>query len=99
MIITIENTYTKEAINAIRNTIELIGEIRSIDHLYANEIYGFETFFNGANGRIIVKGGFSSGYQGEGPQGLKQILKELGFNEERVEANVNNIGKKFSLIK
>lgn len=99
MIITIEDAYTKEAINAIRNTIELIGEIRSINHLYANELYGFETFFNGKNGRIIVKGGFSSGYQGEGPQGLKQILKELGFNEEIVETNVNNIGKKFSLIR
>ncbi len=72
MIITIEEVQISEAINAVRKTIELVGNIKFIEHRYANECYGYETAFNGINGSIIVKGGFSSGYQGEGPQGLKK---------------------------
>jgi len=98
MNITIEDVHTKEAITAVRKTIELIGKIKSIDHRYINEIYGYETAFNGVNGRIVVKGGFSSGYQGEGPQGLKRILAELGVNERKIEEYVNSVQKKFTLF-
>jgi len=98
MNITIEDVHTKEAITAVRKTIELIGKIKSIDHRYINEIYGYETAFNGVNGRIVVKGGFSSGYQGEGPQGLKRILAELGVNERKIEEYVNSVQKKFTIF-
>jgi len=98
MNITIEDVHTKEAITAVRKTIELIGKIKSIDHKYINEIYGYETAFNGVNGRIVVKGGFSSGYQGEGPQGLKRILAELGVNERKIEEYVNSVQKKFTIF-
>lgn len=54
---------------------------------------------NGANWRITVKGGFFSGYQGEGPQALKKTITELGFNEAIIEVNVNRVGKKSTLIK
>lgn len=98
MNITIEDVHTKEAVTAVRKTIELIGKIKSIDHRYINEIYGYETAFNGVNGRIVVKGGFSSGYQGEGPQGLKRILAELGVNERKIEEYVNSVQKKFTIF-
>ena len=76
---------------------KLIGDLKSVEHKHVSKVHGYETLFKGSYGEILVKGGFSSGYPGEGPRGLATILKELGFNENVIEVNVYGASKSFTI--
>lgn len=88
---------TVEAKEAVRKTIDLVGKLKYIEHRHVKSETGYETFFKGSEGEILLKGGFSSGYNGEGPSGLKTILLELGFNESIIDEHVFGEEKKFRL--
>lgn len=90
---------TEEAKDAVRKTIDLVGKLEYIEHRHVNLGTKYETVFKGSEGEILLKGGFSSGYPGEGTRGFKTILLELGFNESIVDEHVFGKAKNFRMEK
>ena len=87
---------TQQAIKFFENNIELLGKIRSIEHKRKLSETGYETIFTGTDETMTIIGGLSSGYSGEGSNGLVHVLKKLGVDEGKAETLVmdNKANKK-----
>ena len=90
---------TNQAIEVVENLGNMLGEIKSVEHRHTLKTPNYETKLIGTDGEILIKGGFSSGYPGEGPRGLKKVLINLGFPPAQVEEKVYGSQKKFVLSK
>lgn len=80
MVITIEADYTQEAVSCL---IEL-SKIYKVDKLKMTpRKNGCQDLIMHLNqyDKIIVKGGLTSGYIGEGPSGTIAVLNAFGFND------------------
>lgn len=90
---------TNQAIEVVKNLGNVVGEIKSVEHRHTLKTPNYETKLIGTDGEILIKGGFSSGYPGEGPRGLKKVLINLGFPPAQVEEKVYGSEKRFVLTK
>lgn len=74
---------TNEAENFFRSNIANIGEVKSISHKRDKESIFYETIIVGNDETIIIEGGLTSGYSGEGSHGFFNILTSLGIDEDK----------------
>jgi hypothetical protein len=70
-----------------------LGTVDQIEQTFS-EADWFKTSITDSNGVTIIMRGFASGYHGEGPRGLAQLLDEIG-----VDGNVAYERKKFKIVR
>lgn len=90
---------TDDAISIVNSTLDMIGELKSVEHRHVSKMYNYETTFIGSRGEILIKGGLSSGYRGTGSRGFEEVLRKLGFEQSNIEKYVYGTEKKFVLTK
>jgi len=92
--IILETSTTETAKAFVERNLEFLGEIHLVEHKRNQENIDYQTIISGSENVMIINGGLTSGYQGEGTRGLIYILKKLGVSEEKatelVEKNRDN---------
>jgi hypothetical protein len=81
----IESGTTNEAVKFVRNNIEMLGTLKSITHTRNMDSIYYKTVIKGSHNTIVLEGGLTSGYRGEGSNGLKKVLVMLGVDENIAE--------------
>lgn len=74
---------TNEAKNFVNNNIDNIGRLKSIFHTRDKENIFYQTTIVGYDETMVIEGGLTSGYSGEGCHGFFDILTSLGIDEDK----------------
>lgn len=80
-----ESETTVNAVEFVKNNLNLLGKLKSISHKRSSS---YETTIVGWYDKMVIKGGFSSGYVGEGSTALFDLLLSLGVPETLARKNV-----------
>ncbi|WP_147640288.1 hypothetical protein [Paenisporosarcina sp. HGH0030] len=59
-----------------------LGDIKRVTHKRDGQSVEYETIIEGTEETMLLSGGFSSGYGGEGPNGLVYALTKMGVSNE-----------------
>lgn len=86
--ITFETGSTNESIDFAKENLSRLGKIERITHERKREDVFYKTTFYGSYNTMTIIGGLASGYRGEGPRGLAELLNEIGVNEVTLEKEV-----------
>lgn len=86
--ITFETGSTSESIDFAKENLSRLGNIERITHERKREEVFYKTTFYGSSNTMTIIGGLASGYGGEGPSGLADLLKEIGVDETVVKEEI-----------
>lgn len=90
--ITLEAKTTPEAVEFVWEHLEQIGTLEKITHeRNIREVY-YKTSFIGAKDTITILGGLASGFNGSGPDGLFNVLIELGVFKDKAQEEIYTSG-------
>ncbi len=76
---------TNEAKRFVSENLPKLGKVTSVEHSRNKNKIDYQTTIHGTDDTMVITGGLTSGYGGEGPNGLATVLKELGVEEEVAE--------------
>lgn len=76
---------TEQAVRFVENNLNFLGKIHSIEHKRLKIESEYQTIITGSEETLVINGGLSSGYLGEGSRGLVRILEKLGIQKEEAE--------------
>ncbi|EIM05215.1 hypothetical protein A1A1_17330 [Planococcus antarcticus DSM 14505] len=76
---------TEQAVKFVESNLSFLGKIYSIEHKRLKMESEYQTTINGSEETLVINGGLSSGYLGEGPRGLARVLEKLGIQKEEAE--------------
>lgn len=79
---------TNDAVKLTSANLSNIGEIISLEHFRNVKKIGYQTIIVGSDHTLRVDGGLGSGYPGEGPRGLENILGKLGLDKNTAQSLV-----------
>lgn len=86
--LSIKQGITNEALNFFKENIEQVGTVKSITHTRNIDKIYYKTVITGENNSMVIEGGLTSGYMGQGAKGLKKVLVTLGLDEITAEKYV-----------
>lgn len=85
-LITYDTNETAQAIAFFENNIDFLGRIKSVEHKRSRMKSEYKTTITGSEETLVINGGLSSGYHGEGTKGLAKVLVRLGINSSAAES-------------
>ena len=92
--IILETSTTKKAKEFVERNLDLLGEISFVEHKRNLKNIDYQTIITGSEDTMVIDGGLTSGYQGEGTSGLIYVLEKLGVSRNEatnlVEKNTSN---------
>lgn len=84
-VITYESNETEKTVEFFEHVHNFLGKIHSIEHKRLKMETEYQTIITGSEETLVINGGLSSGYAGEGPRGLARVLEKLGIQKEKAE--------------
>ena len=89
----IEAETTRDAIAFVKNNLDLLGVLKEVEH--TRNLNEYITTIKGQYHSMVIDGGLGSGYEGEGPRGLANVLLHLGVSKDKIQDQVyGNSGDK-----
>lgn len=83
-----ETGSTSESLDFVKENLSRLGKIERITHERNREDVFYKTTIYGEHNTMLINGGLASGYGGEGPRGLADLLLDIGIDEDVVKKEV-----------
>ncbi|WGD66088.1 hypothetical protein P5668_00110 (plasmid) [Bacillus subtilis] len=96
--IIIQGQGSQETLDFALALLPILKKINRITHFRNGDKVIFDTYVEAGHYNLIIKGGLSSNYGGEGPNAFKKYLMAAGLNEEDISFLTRYNGEEIAVI-